>query len=828
MSWRPDSKIAAHYRSSKDKLAAQASSNRFTAKQSQFSRKQEEKQVVQNLTGGSADISRFEQARRRVAAPSAVPAVAAFAGKKKESLFALHDGGDTSGLGWAQQQGPGRPYKRGRDEGGATIENISGGGLLGASHIAAPADTNDAAPNKKSRFEKFQEVIQNSRSARVRDQRERTDREKETENLDVEFDAVAHLLQKRDKRQEQIDAFAASGTPEVRELLKRFRESRSSGAKMVTLTSDGGLRVISEAPCPSASVASPATGAQSKPLLDADDKKLLAKLTSGKSVTLDPSPPTPGGANNSSRVDDDGDDFDKLLQTMRQGTQRATAVDRTLSPEEEQRLEARQLLLQAQRSAIPVVSADDPQLTRREWLEQGGDQAHQMDYDSNEDDGGDGDVLDLDYDAAASSSSEDDGDGKEVPAEGVNIETADTAAVSGMHPLDAELVKLEELCGGDSSSTDKAQRIPEVIDAIHLLCKKHSVHAAQSFRLLLIDMERRSIKGALPSPYDMVLLLAASRIFPVSDFRHPVATPLLIFLSSTLMQLPLSSPKHWKVAVVLSAILLGCMRAGSGKYCSELVLVPLNLLALQVPRRFLEPVQHRSVRMPCPVLVRPDDAVPPDQHLPATVRPVTILSSDVPSISQILMSAIGIFHGAALLYRANPAFDYAFRDPLHKVVALLDPAHIHPTIRQPLEELQQRIDALSNEAKAGRTPLAMRNFRPRPIRLFDPMLVEAQDPATKERKELKKELREDRKRVVRHVLAEASVERRAREKEAAAVDAHRERKYKQLMGELQAQEHVMKTVDNFMVKARSKKRKGVSGDPYKADSAAAAGGEADV
>ena len=53
MSRRPDSRVATHYKNVKSKEAAHASSQRFTAKQSQFSRKEEEKQVMQNIGGGS-------------------------------------------------------------------------------------------------------------------------------------------------------------------------------------------------------------------------------------------------------------------------------------------------------------------------------------------------------------------------------------------------------------------------------------------------------------------------------------------------------------------------------------------------------------------------------------------------------------------------------------------------------------------------------------------------------------------------------------------------------------------------------------------------------
>jgi hypothetical protein len=138
---------------------------------------------------------------------------------------------------------------------------------------------------------------------------------------------------------------------------------------------------------------------------------------------------------------------------------------------------------------------------------------------------------------------------------------------------------------------------------------------------------------------------------------------------------------------------------------------------------------------------------------------------------------------------------------------------VHPSFKPVQDRLESLLMQWRDLCTSLRTPLAMRTFRPRPIRLFEPLLVEALDPVKKEHRELKRELREDRKRVVRHIQAEAGVERRAREKEVAADTARRQEKYVRLMADLQSQQHVMKTVDAHMAKARSKKKKSISGTP---------------
>jgi hypothetical protein len=185
-------------------------------------------------------------------------------------------------------------------------------------------------------------------------------------------------------------------------------------------------------------------------------------------------------------------------------------------------------------------------------------------------------------------------------------------------------------------------------------------------------------------------------------------------------------------------------------------------------------------------------------------------SKDTPE--RLLFAAYKLLAAVATSLSCSAGFPCAIGEPVKRLFALMEGSVI-PALQATHAATSETIAALSLAAQKGRTPLMMRSFRPRPIRLFEPLLVENVDPEMKERRELKKEVREDRKRVVRHVQAEAVVERRAREKEEQADMARREDKYNQLMGELQAQQHIMKSVDMSMSKARSNKKKSISGAP---------------
>lgn len=162
-------------------------------------------------------------------------------------------------------------------------------------------------------------------------------------------------------------------------------------------------------------------------------------------------------------------------------------------------------------------------------------------------------------------------------------------------------------------------------------------------------------------------------------------------------------------------------------------------------------------------------------------------------------------------------------DAVHHMLASADEAKTHMSpachvIQRVHAATAQRLGALASAAQSRRAPLAMRSFRPRPIRLFEPLLAEGERAAlARENRTVARTRREDNKREVRRRTAEATVHRRAKENEANHVAAHRERVYHQLMGQLQQQQHIMKTVDTIQARAKAGKRSGVSGAPKQAE-----------
>lgn len=785
----------------------------------------------------------------------------------------------------------------------------------GLDALTDPASAEGAVqPSKLTRAEKFREMISNSKGQRAQLQRERAERDAATLQLDAEINGLLHLLPKRNKTEEEQEAFAQSGTPEVRALLASYR--RGHEAKCLTLKASGDfeVRTLAEAaraapqntttttthadPTAAPEATSTATTASAPAFLDAADRALLAKIRAGaarsaeEEVNAAAAPPrfiTPPLSRQAAADAAEAraaapvavrDDFDAMLQAFQLDPRRAHAVARTLTVEEEAEQQARQELLMADRQQVPSLQLqerDQTQLTRGEWVGQGGDHAFQMDDDeAGGDETGFGGDDNVDIPSSFEGDSEaGDEDGTDVEGEYEEEEAASdmdseaaagpaaaplrtpTERVSGSQTLDHLLEELEKLATTTTTSTGKteesASSLPLKQQALHPLlvqlhrhASQHVVEATKAFRLILVEAERSFLRGTRRGGIRRALLVylyAITKIFPTSDYRHEVITPFLLFVCSALMQMKLDSLEAVHSYLVLTTLLLHCLKAGSGRYCAEVVVAVLNVLALQLPRAVLEPVRYQGAALPIPLMDRPEEAV---LNSSAAASPATAAASDAAddaSVSspkaegrpayqigildsthdpeRLLLCAYRLYDELCDLYRTTPAFPVMCATPFLSLdQLLLQPAKTagggwQPTraVRLAHEALAVKLRDTATAVKDHRTPLAMRTFRPRPIRQFDPLLAEREENAVKnEVRIMKRDIREDKKRLMRHLTAEATVQRRAQEKRAAVDDAVREKRYHNVMNQLQQQQHSMNTVESLKSRAKAAKKKGISGE----------------
>ncbi|KAG5512137.1 hypothetical protein JKF63_07605 [Porcisia hertigi] len=766
------------------------------------------------------------------------------------------------------------------------VREVEGG--EGVADYAADNEKCSSAtpPAKVMRAERFREMISNSKGQRAQLQRERAERDAATVQLDAEINDLLHLLPKRNKLVEEQEGFAQSGTPEVRALLQWYR--RDHQAKCLSLKSSGAfeMRTLREAARNTANPSAPsanqvdatapesATSRDAAPsFLDAADRALLARIRTGASRSSEegsheaattavagvpvraPSvtqqvAPDAATARAMETTGGSGDDFDSMMHAFQMDPRRAHAVSRTLTGEEEATKAAQQALLKEDRQQVPSLNLqerDQTQLTRGEWVAQGGDVAFHMDDDEAED----ADAHDDNVDIPSSFEGDSDGDGDDALSvveseldEYENEESTAVDRVGGSAILDRLFEQLERIAtSAAGEATSRQQRLHEVLVQLHRYAAHHVVEVTKAFRLVLVEAERSFLRGARRGGMCqslLVYLYAITKVFPASDYRHAVMTPFFLFVCSALMQMKLDSLEAVHSYLVLAALLLHCLKAGSGRFCGEVVVAALNVLALQLPRSALEPARYQGTVLPMPLLERAEHplldssapSVTPSEGNSATAQRPSYqlrLLDTTHSPERLLLCAYRLLHEVCDLYHTIPAFPVMCAQPFLALDALL----LRPpsssavsawapsaAVRLAHEALTVRVRDMAKQVEKHRTPLAMRTFRPRPLRQFDPLLAEREENALKnEVRLMKHDIREDKKRLIRHLTAESTVQRRAQEKRHAVDEALREKRYHSVMHQLQQQQHSMNTVDSLKARAKSKSRKGLSGAPTTSSSA---------
>ncbi|KAK7198039.1 Nop14-like family [Novymonas esmeraldas] len=714
-------------------------------------------------------------------------------------------------------------------------------------------------PAKVSRAERFRAMIANSKGQRAQVQRERAERDAAAVKLDAALEDLLPLLSYRNKLAEEKAAFADAGTPELRALLESYR--RGHEAKCLTLRSSGAFAVhtLTEAARAGASAvraASAALPAQAERVaeeatfLDSADLALLARIRRGTARSAEetaadeaapppPPPPPPRTRTRAAAADaaavstagGGGDDFDSMMFSFMMDPRRARAVPRTLTEEEEELQAARQDLLMADRQQVPSLQLqerDQTQRTRGEWVAQGGDVAYQMDAEEAE--AGEDNV---DIPSSIDADGDDDGDdvdvvdGEEEGGAGSLAEAADAQRVGGSATLERLLQQLEEVAAAaPTGAAPRSARLHALLVQLHQYAARHVVEVTKAFRVILVEAERAFLRGAHRSGVRhslLVCLYAITKVFPTSDYRHAVVTPLLLFLCSALTQMRLDSLDAVHSVLIFATLLVHCLKAGAGRYCAEAVTAVVNVLALQLPRAALEPARYQGTALPVPLLQRTEDvlldssaaapaaaAVPPPHRLG--------LFDTAHSPERLLLCAYALLGEVCDLHRTTAAFPVMCARPLLELDALLlrpESAWAPSTaVRLAHEALTVKVRDMATRVEDHRTPLAMRTFRPRPLRQFDPLLAEREENAAKnEVRIMKRDMREDKKRLMRHLTAEATVQRRAQEKRHAVDDAQRERRYHSVLHQLQQQQHSMNAVESLKARAKSKVRKGLSGAP---------------
>ncbi|XP_041113166.1 nucleolar protein 14 [Polyodon spathula] len=362
--------------------------------------------------------------------------------------------------------------------------------------------------------------------------------------------------------------------------------------------------------------------------------------------------------------------------------------------------------------------------------------------------------------------------------------------------------------------------INKLIPQLYALCQlfpEAACKAVQSvFRDSAHEMEEViEVKGRAPFPgLDMLIYLKiAALLFPTSDFRHPVATPALVYMSQLLTKCPVTTLQDVATGLLLCCLLVEYISL-SHRFVPELINFLLGILHLAVPEKqclgYTVVPPFKTVGKSCNLLVVKDETVSESwtkKCLPMSAVQGLELKDELEKDHfrfSSLNTCLDLIKRCTSFFGSLPSFSKIFQ-PIRDLLTKHLPTANYPT---QLQELRQEILQAVEDKTTSHVPLVFEKKKPVPLKLYTPKIMEILDygkrrGGTKEERERQRLIHKHKKEfkgAIREIRKDSQFLAREKLSEIMTRDAERKRKVKELFGSLATQEGEWKALKKMKMK----------------------------
>uniref|UniRef100_A0A7N8YG23 NOP14 nucleolar protein homolog (yeast) n=1 Tax=Mastacembelus armatus TaxID=205130 RepID=A0A7N8YG23_9TELE len=365
-------------------------------------------------------------------------------------------------------------------------------------------------------------------------------------------------------------------------------------------------------------------------------------------------------------------------------------------------------------------------------------------------------------------------------------------------------LKLQKLCGflleyiGELATRNPPELtvIDKLIPELYALCQMFPEAACKAMQTVLDDAghnmeEVLEVKGhaAFPALDMLIYLKVTALLFPTSDFRHPVTTPALLYISHALTKCPVRSLQD-----VTSGLVLCCLAVEYVSFSKRFLPELINFLAGTLHLA----VQDKTslVLVPAFCKVKPSGkysnllVVLDSESCKGWSKKTLPLSATQQLLC--LSTCLDLVKRCCLIYEDLTSFLQIFQP----IRILLSKHLLAQTLPEPLQELHGEILEAINGAPVAHSRLVFEKKKPIPLKLLTPKIVEVLDygkkrGSTREEKEkerLKHKYKKEFKGALREIRKDSRFLAREKLNEIMNRDAERKRKVKELFGSLATQE----------------------------------------
>ncbi|XP_042379538.1 nucleolar protein 14-like [Zingiber officinale] len=327
-------------------------------------------------------------------------------------------------------------------------------------------------------------------------------------------------------------------------------------------------------------------------------------------------------------------------------------------------------------------------------------------------------------------------------------------------------------------------------------------------RTCFLEDIRNPDKSCWPTLKTLLLLRLWSLVFPCSDFRHVVMTPMLLLMCEYLMRCPIKSSRDATVGSFLCSMVLSVSKQ-SGKFCPEALIFLQTLLASsleikpgfqqfpQVNRlmetRILEPWLH---------IGDPSCVVHPlDFYAVMEMQEVSPFFASDEFRASMLLSVLETLKGFVIIYERLSSFPEIFLPVCDLLQQAMQNSNLPRLLRDKMQEVFDLIKKKTDDHQISRQPLQMRKQKPVPMKLLNPKFEENfvrgrdYDPDRErvEMKKLKKLLKSEKKGAIRELRKDSQFMSGLKESARLMQEEERAERYRKSMAFLQEQEHAFKS-----------------------------------
>ncbi|KAI4357990.1 hypothetical protein L6164_001901 [Bauhinia variegata] len=311
-----------------------------------------------------------------------------------------------------------------------------------------------------------------------------------------------------------------------------------------------------------------------------------------------------------------------------------------------------------------------------------------------------------------------------------------------------------------------------------------------------------------PSSKTLFLLRLWSMIFPCSDFRHPVMTPVILLICEYLMRCPVVSGRDIAVGSFLCSMLLSILKQ-SRKFCPEAIMFLRTLLMAATESKSISSEDSEFYHL------MELKALKPLLCIRETVNNIIPLNFykiiDMPEDSSfftsdsfrasVLVAVLETLRGYINIYESLSSFPEIFLPVLRLLDEVAEQKNTPNLLRDKIKEVAEFIKLKVDEHHTLRRPLQMRKQKPVPIKLLNPKFEENfvkgrdydPDRERAEMKKLQKLVKRERKGAARELRKDNYFLFEVKERQRALEEEERAEKFGKARAFLQEQENAFKS-----------------------------------